>query len=188
MRQVRAQVARAARWLSELYALELSIQAECFVITPESARRILRGPGPRTGLLIREYEDGVDLGIYVDPRDAQDLGTFIEETSHLVCVAWHAARELPVSGLILELQAEIDRFVLGRFWNLDPFAHFEKFAFAEWLDDSTRPRYEVAHRRAHRYCRRLARRFPDRADTPNLLSELRGFYRASPEAKLRAAA
>ena len=130
----------------------------------------------------------MQVGLYVDPRDADDLGTIVEETSHLVCVAWHAERQLPVSGLILELQGEIDRFVVGRFAGADPLAHFESFRWAEWLDDSTRGRYEIANRRAHRYCRGLASRFPLRAHTPALVSELRSFYRAGPESKLRLAA
>ena len=44
---------------------------------------------------------------------------------------------------------------------------------------------EAAHRAALHYCRALARRFPARADTPGLLCELRRFYRAAPEQKLR---
>ncbi len=181
-------IARTGRWLCELYALDLDIAPEGFVISPAHAQRILKGDGPRTGLLILEQDDQLDLGLYIDPRDEHDQGAIVEETSHLMCVAWHAAHDRPVSGLILELQGEIDRFVLARLWDGDPFAHFESFRWAAWLDETTVGRYEVAHRRAHRYCRALARRFPDRADTPGLISELRSFYRASLEAKLRIAA
>lgn len=188
MNHVATLVGRAARWLSHLYALDLGIEAECFVISSRWAQQLLGGAGPRTGLLIREGEDTLDLGLYVDPRDAGDLGAIVEETSHLVCVAWHAERRLQVSGLILELQGEIDRFVVARFSERDPLAHFEHFQWADWLDDESRSRYETAHRRAQRYCRGLASRFPDRSDTPALLSELRCFYRASPTAKLRMAA
>lgn len=181
-------VGRAARWLSHLYALDLELEAECFVVSSQWAQQQVGGEGPRTGLLIRESEDALDLGLYVDPRDANDLGTIVEETSHLVCVAWHAGQRLPVSGLILELQGEIDRFVVARFSDRDAFAHFEHFRWAEWLDDTTRPRYETAHRRAQRYCRGLASRFPHRSQIPDMLAELRHFYRSSPTAKLRIAA
>ena len=43
----------------------------------------------------------------------------------------------------------------------------------------------AAHQSALAYCRALACRYPLRADTPGLLAELRRFYRAGPEQKLR---
>ena len=188
MSRVAPIVGRAARWIADLYALDLPIEAEGFVVSCERARSVRGGVGPRTGVLIQEGPDWIELGLYVDPEDENDVGTIVEETSHLVCVAWHASQRRPVSGLILELQGEIDRFVVGRFAGLDAFAHFERFRWADWLDDESRGRYEIAHRRAHRYCRKLAARFPLRVDTPDLVSELRSFYRASPTAKLRRAA
>jgi hypothetical protein len=56
------------------------------------------------------------------------------------------------------------------------------------MDAESRGRYEAAHHAALRYCRRLDRRYPERRDTPALLSELRCFYRAPSEQKLRALA
>ncbi len=54
------------------------------------------------------------------------------------------------------------------------------------MDAADRERYEAAHRAAHLYCRSLSRRYPRRSDTPALLHELRAFYRAPAEEKLRA--
>ena len=105
--------------------------------------------------------------------------------------ARHAARDLPISRLLLELQADVDRFVFSRLNALrshrEALTHFERFRWADGLDEAVRDRYELAHDRAHHYCRRLNDRFPRRADLPGLVSELRRFYRASPESKLRAA-
>ncbi len=127
------------------------------------------------------------LGLYLDPCDRGDPDTVVEETSHLLCLAWHAAHDRRVSRLTLELQGEVDRYAVARLQGRDGFGHFERFAWADWMDAETRGLYEAAHRAARRYCRRLTRRFPERRDTPALLSELRGFYRASPEQKLHAA-
>ena len=79
--------------------------------------------------------------------------------------------------------------VIERLSGREGLGHFEEthFHWASWMDAADRARYETAHRTAHRYCRSLNRRFRRRRDTPGLLAELRRFYRATPEAKLRAA-
>jgi hypothetical protein len=186
-------VSQVAGWLADVYALDLPIEAEDFVVSlsPERARELLPA-GCRSGLVLVEREGEIEMGLHLAPEDHAREGTVIEETSHLVCVAWHAARDLPVSQLVLELQAEVDRFAFAKLtddgYERRALAHFERFRFAEGLHSEARRRYEIAHDRAHSYCRRLDRRFPRRADTPGLLAELRRFYRASPETKLRAAA
>ena len=186
-------VGRVASWLVDVYALDLAIDPERFVLSlsPESASALLP-VGCRSGLLVVERPGELQLGLHLAPEDRDRTGTVVEETSHLVCLAWHAARDLPISLLVLELQAEIDRFVFARLGARRgarrALSHFERFRFAQDLEPVARARYEIAHARAHRYCRGLAQRFPRRADTPALLGELRRFYRASPEKKLRIAA
>ena len=186
-----ANVGAVAGWLADVYALELEIEPERFLLSlsPESAQACLP-PGCRSGLVVIEGESEIQVGIHLDPQDHDDAGTLVEETSHLVCLAWHAARDLPISLLVLELQAEVDRFVFARLaaQGVASLAHFENFQLASGLERASRQRYEVAHERARRYCLSLDRRYPTRADTPALLSELRRFYRASPASKLRAAA
>ncbi len=183
-----AQVATTARRLTHLYALELDWRPDRLVIDPGEARRWLDEDGPASGVLALEEDGSLFLALYLDPGDRADPATLHEEVSHLVCLAWHAAQERPVSRLALELQSEVDRWVLARLEGRDAFRHFEAFAWRPRLRPAERRRYQAAHEAGHRYCRRLARRFPRRADTPGLLRELRGFYRASPQAKLRAAA
>lgn len=180
------EVARAQRSLSAIYHLELQLRAERFLVAPADARRLLPPRSPRSGVLAVEEAGELWLGLYVDPRDL-DAGTIVEETSHLLCLAWHAAHDRPVSQLTLELQGEIDRYAVARLSGDDPFRHFHAFAWADGPDAVTRRRYELAHRAAHRYCRALADRYPARADVPALLAELRGFYRAPGEKKLRLA-
>jgi hypothetical protein len=188
MRPLRRRVAAAQRWLTAIYRLELGLQAERFLVAPEHARQILPPDSPRSGVLVLEEGGVLHLGLYVDPVDAVDAETIVEETSHLVCLAWHAARGQPVSRLHLELQGEVDRYAVARVTGGEGLRHFRDFAWADWMDAAARHRYETAHRAAERYCRRLEARFPRRADTPGLLSELRRFYRACPQEKLRPAA
>jgi hypothetical protein len=178
-------VADAGRWLTGIYRLDLGLRAEHFVVTPEEARRLLPGDAPRTGVVVLDEGAELSLGLYVDPCDRGDPDAVVEETSHLLCLAWHAAHDRRVSRLILELQGGVDCYAVGRLQGRGGFGHFEHFSWASGMDAGTRGVYETAHRAALRYCRLLARRFPRRSDTPALLSELRSFYRASPEEKLR---
>ena len=190
-RRLARRVDELKRWLTRAYRLDVRFEAEHYLIAPERARALLPLRSPRSGLLVLQEAETLWLGLYLDPRDRSRVAALVEETSHLVCLAWHARRELPVSRLLLELQADVDRFVFSRLVGerseRDALTHFESFRWADGLEEDARDRYELAHRRAHHYCRRLNDRYPRRADTPALLSELRRFYRSSPESKLRAA-
>ena len=181
-------VAVVQRWLTRIYRLEVAEQAHRYVLPPERARQLLPPRSPRTGVLVLEEDDTLWLGVYVDPRDRRNRHALVEETSHWLCLAWHAAHGRRVSRLQLELQGEVDQYAVNRLRGRDPFQHFRDFRWASWLGPDERDRYEAAHRAGHRYCRALSRRYPRRSDTPALLRELRDFYRAPGETKLRRAA
>ena len=162
---VKLAVGRVAGWLADVYALELGFRAEDFVISlPSKRARELLPAGCRSGVILVEERGAAQLGLHLDPEDHGNEGTLVEETSHLVCLAWHAAMELPVSRLMLELQADVDRFVwkrlVGEHSDREALTHFECFRWADGLDAADRNRYELAHDRAHHYCRRLTDRFP----------------------------
>ncbi len=188
-----ARIGRVGRWLSDVYALELDLSLEDFVLSLSAERaRSLLPPGCRSGVVVVEKDAELHIGLHLDPADHDREGTVIEETSHLVCVAWHAMRDLGVSLLTLELQAEVDRFVFGRLavgrTAEAALGHFEHYRFAPGLGAEARARYQLAHDRARVYCRQLSRSFPLRSDTPALLRELRRFYRLPPDTKLHALA
>ena len=180
-------VAMAQRWITEIYRLELDFRAEQFVVDPATALTLLPPNSPRSGVVVVEEPEEISLGLYVDERDANDPWTILEETSHLLYLAWLADRDWSVSRLVLEFQSEVDRYAVARSLDRDGLEHFEGVAWSDWMDDSTRELYATAHRCARRYCRSLERRHPRRSDMPALLSELRRFYRTAPDQKLQAA-
>ena len=186
--RARNPVRAAQAALESAYRLDLEVEACQHLVTPEEARRLLPGRSPRSGLVMIEEDDVLWLGLYLDPADVADPDSVVEETSHFVCVAWHVAQARPVSPLVLELQSEIDRYVLARLAGREALAHFERFRWDGWMDAPERARYQQAHEAGHQYCRALERRYPRRRDVPALLSELRSFYRAPSQAKLRLAA
>jgi hypothetical protein len=177
----------AQRWITSIYRLDLDLRAEHFVVDPDEARQLLPADSPRSGLVVVEEPAELSIGIYIDAADAGDPWTVIEETSHLIYLAWLADRDWSVSRLVLEFQSEVDRYAVARLRGCDGLSCFEGFTWGDWLDASARERYAIAHYRARSYCRSLERRHPHRSDTPALLSELRHFYRAAPDQKLNAA-
>ena len=60
-------------------------------IKQQAAQALLPG-APRSGVLVKEEGDDVWLGLYLDPADREDLSAILEETSHLLCIAWHASQ------------------------------------------------------------------------------------------------
>lgn len=180
-------IAEAQRWITSIYRLDLDLRAEQFVVDPHTALQLLPPDSPRSGLVVVEEPAEISVGIYIDAADVDDPWTVIEETSHLLYLAWLADRDWSVSRLVLEFQSEVDRYAVARLKGSDGLASFEGFAWCDWMDAPTRERYAAAHNRARSYCRSLERRYPGRPDTPALLSELRHFYRAAPDQKLNAA-
>ena len=184
-RAFEARLTQIARCLSEIYALDVDLDVARYVMDPKRARPHAPPRAPRTGVLVVEESEFVWLGLYVDSRDRGDLGTLIEDTSHLLCLAQHARWNLPVSRVALELQGEVDRFIHARGAWSGPVSALSSLSLGcSGLAPEALDRYRTAHRRGERYCRRLARRFPRKSDTPGLWSELRHFYRASPLSKL----
>ncbi len=203
--------------LERLYDVQPAYDVCDFLVTD---RRALAGISPdndaRAGeeeLLLAETSEGAGMALYLDPQvlrrleDADPVGALTEENladyctalegvSHFVYTAWRLHRDLPVSLLELETQAEVDKyavtvFLLGtqRGGGYPAEVHarlFDRVSFDNRLDADQYERYRIAHRSAARYCRRLERRFVSRgvARIEAMVRELRTFYRLGSAAKL----
>ena len=165
---------------------------------------------------MRENGDDLEMALYVAPEIVAQLesddpfarlhhgnlepyAVALEGVSHFVLVAWRASCERPVSLLELEIQAEVDKFVVS--WLLlsrqgQPFVHtalplierlFERYELREELTGEESDRYETATRVALRYCYALARSFEQHRDFGQVRRSVRHFYRKGLADKLRAA-
>ena len=121
--------------------------------------------------------------------------------SHLVYVAHRAAREVPVRQLELELQADVDKYatsLLAGFGaglirersELLRRRLFDEVSFIDDAESEVGQRYRTAHREAARYAASLERRFLSNGREASkgvreMVRELRRFYRADLEQKLR---
>jgi hypothetical protein len=155
----------------------------------------------RETLLVREEHDGVEVALLLPRRlldrehathDPDTLLQAFEGVSHFVFLAERVRTMLPTTLLELELQAEVDKFVLLGVderalsaldrqrlrWRL-----FDevRFMHAEGSEDGDR--YRLANALAARYVKRL-----DVMNAPNeVRAELRRFYRAGQTDKIRMA-
>jgi hypothetical protein len=148
--------------------------------------------GERETLLVRESEATVELALVV-PTDAPHAGAndtwlqLLEGVSHFVYVVERVRTGLPTTQLELELQAEVDKFVLlGLEPGFDPLSarrlHTSLFEGGRFLDprgSEAGERYRLANDLAARLAARLLAR--DHRETRTLL---RRFYRAGQTDKI----
>jgi hypothetical protein len=188
---------------------------EDFVIHDAAlADRLENSTAPRMSpekLLLRETKDGLDVVLYLestlvgrlmkdDPTEHLHAGnladflTALEGVSHFLCLVWSARHQRDVSLLELELQAEIDKFILAalllardRDGRVPGALHpmmFETPSFDTAVNDEWRERYSAANEYARRYCAWLQRRYLARHGERGIMSELRRFYRLGHHGKL----
>lgn len=191
--------------LESLYRVTTELAVDAFVIGEEQRQQSGITRAPREQLLLRQSGDDLDLALFVDPATVANLerndpahglheGNFsdfclaLEGVSHFVYVALCAAGDRQVSALELELQAEVDKFaccVLLSKRGADLRRRlYADIQFEGGLDDDERDRYRVANDQANRYAATLERRFITQDRVPEMLEELRHFYRLGLPAKL----
>ena len=148
--------------------------------------------GDREALLLRESQGGVEMALVVPQSAANENDDWLqlaEGVSHFVYVANRARQELPSTQLELELQAEVDKFVLlvleqSPYDRGEAFeAHsrlYERVRFLHAAGTELGDRYRTANDLAARFVRRLLACGPTAAHTT-----LRRFYRAGQTEKIR---
>ncbi len=163
-------------------------------------------------LLIAEHEQGLDLSLYISadvmnhlqefhPLDLIEQGKYsefclmLEGVSHFLYVVWNARHLKKVTLLEMEMQAEIDKFVilqslLNSSASRDDVAFlrawlFENNVFDKMLSTTELERYKQANYYAGKYCKGLEKQHNLKGLDTGLLKELRRFYRFVQEDKIR---
>lgn len=162
-------------------------------------------------LLILPYDDTVFVGLYIESDiidrlhkdnpfeylhkgNLIDFFTALEGVSHFLYLTRSLQYERDVSLLELEIQAEVDKYIMAAFLLGKQYrgfvSHnlydslFNHSRYAHGLDYTGRKRYQDANRYAARYCRYLQHRFLRPPAQLGFMSELRRFYRLSHHQKL----
>lgn len=162
-------------------------------------------------LLVEQDGEDLALSLYIDQgvldRLADDdpltrlhagnLADFcivLEGVSHFLYLLWNARYERPVSLLDLELQAEVDKYVVSSFlFSLQTPGHvpanlsrwlFANPAYDDRLDREARRRYQDANHYAARFCARIEDHYLRRRRSGSLINEVRRFYRLTRSQKI----
>lgn len=187
--------ARIQRQLMRCYGLEGLPSVDPFVAPCNDNQR--------ERLLVRTAEDAVEMTLQlplstissvVGPLRFDHLCQVIEGVSHFLLVAERARRELPTTQLELELQAEVDKFVVlsladGQLRRPQQIAGlrrrlFEGVRFLHRPGTENGDRYRLAHRMANQFIDKLERDSRRWVRPHALQSALRQFYRMGQTAKL----
>jgi hypothetical protein len=208
---------RLQRHLETIYEVQSGYRVADFLIDdPGLARCLDSTPNARDipeKLLIQQDGESVNLALYLDPAllqrlDANDpteslhgenLDDFwmaLEGISHFLYLTWNARHERSVTLLEMELQAEVDKYILAAFLfgrqlrGLVPkalYRHlFEHARFDERLDAAERHRYRSANYFASRFCWYLEKEFLQPGARSGLVNTLRRFYRLTQQRKIKA--
>ena len=175
--------------LEQFYGLERAPNVARFVRDGDS--------GSREVVLVRESAGELEIALVLPPESKRiaaggaldDVWLQVAEgVSHFIYLVERARVSLPVTQLELELQAEVDKFVLS-FGFAPGSAHtlvdrlFDSPHFLDPEDSEAGARYRLAHQ--------LAARFVSRVVVANDLGRarerLRTFYRAGQAEKIRLA-
>jgi hypothetical protein len=202
-------LARVQRGLEALYRVDTGVTVDDFVIDEPTRAHFAPARKPREQLLVCEAAGEMSLALFIDPAALHNLaqhdpghrlgnhnlGDFllaVEGVSHFIYAVWCARAERPVTQLELELQAEVDKYVTCLLATETARCQSEAlrqrlFVDAEYepdLDGEERDRYRAANDNANRYAAWLEATFVATRRIPEMLGELRRFYREGLAAKL----
>lgn len=192
---------RIQRGLEALYRLDRAADVDAFVTHADE--------GQREALLVRESEDGLELqlriprlgdtSVDVDGASLDPLCQIIEGVSHFVYLADRASLGREATQLELEVQAEVDKYVILASALMQGRAHFDArtsrrlrerlyddVSFVHEAHTVEGERYRMANGCARRFTGRLERDYVTRARFGELQGELRRFFHMGQTEKLRA--
>jgi hypothetical protein len=201
--------------LTEIYDLPATPDVRDFLMTDRAglcAAGDLRASDEQ--LIVAEEGDTLSMALYIDAAvlerlercdpyegltqtNLADYLTVAEGVSHFVYVAWNTGYDKPVTLLELELQAEVDKYVLsawllreqgrGRFPRELHRALFERARIDAVAAAGRIGLYQLASTYAARFCRRVGAKLSRRRHgvAREALTELRRFYRWGNVRKMR---
>jgi hypothetical protein len=188
--------------LEAIYAIELQHRVHDFVIDdPRLISLIDNSPNARDipeKLLIHQDGENVDIALYLDAQlikrleqndpteqlhnnNIHDFWVALEGISHFLYFSWNVTYERQVSLLELELQAEVDKFILAALLLEKQFN-----GRIPQLNEEELTRYRDANYFAGKFCLHINDRFLKHRAYEQLMNELRRFYRLNQQRKIRA--
>lgn len=210
-------VNRLQAQLENLYELELTQRVHDYIIHDrELALHLDSSDNPRDlpeKLLICQDEEYLELSLYLDrelvdrlektdpirelnDHNIHDFWIAVEGISHFLYVVYNAGYEREISLLELELQAEVDKYILAanlfakqqnRFPPTSLHHHlYQRCRYDSRLQDEELNRYQTANRLAGKFSAFIHKCMTNRQLDRNVVNIIRRFYRLSQREKIKA--
>ena len=200
--------------LQSIYEIETEYAVADFLVSDERIKNYLSNAPNRIRetVFVSESDEYLDISVYLhadvvehlqleNPEErlhsgnVEDFCLATEGISHFLKLIWHGEYDRSVSLLELELQAEIDKFILMYLFyseqlnvvKTEELRHllFDAVNFHPGLDSQEQKRYQNANYYAGKYCQALEKIYIHRDDARHMLKELRRFYRLPLSEKLQ---
>lgn len=202
--------------LEQVYEVNTQLQVSEFLITdPVLADQYDTSKNPRTvdeKLLLSQGDEHLDVALYLNNDIVEYLESHnpleclnddnlhqfwvaLEGISHFTYLTWNAQHDREISLFELELQAEVDKFVMAilLFSEQQEILHprhlmtklFIKLQFDSALTEHELNRYTLANQYAYRYCEKLLDLLLETFNQQQLFNDIRRFYRLTNHYKLR---
>ena len=194
------------RALELLYRVRTAVDVGDFMISGAERDGYGVARAPHEQLLLRApSHDELEIALFVDedvlhrlsgPLDEEHIPEYllaVEGVSHFVYAIVHARAGQTFSALELELQAEVDKYLLVLLGTWREGGNprkdlrerlFYRIRYADDLSDEERERYVTANAAAAEYVASLEERFVRHRAVDDMLAEMRRFYRLDCAAKL----
>ncbi len=194
--------------LNNIYEISIPYNSEDFIIKKDGLKKLISGNSniifDRNQIILLEAEDEIKVAIYIRKRllnnleltnpicnltdkNIEDLCVLTEELSHFLYLIWNVQNSRMISNLALELQAEIDKFIICILLLESQFKHeliqplvyklFINISFDKKLSEEDKERYIIANNYAKKYCEFLINHYFKTKKITEAYRELRQFYR-----------
>jgi len=212
----RMQLGPLQQRLQSIYEIELDYNVEEFVFSDALLAQELGAHARQAHLpeklLVQEHGDGLDISLFLNedilrnlqrnnpqrhlnPANFADFCTVTEGISHFIYLIWNASHARSISLFELELQAEVDKYVMAAALFADqqngtlpvnlPHILFDRPGYDLRLNREEQQRYRLANAYARHYCHNVHRSLLELGDSIQVTRELRRFYRLIHPRKLQ---
>ncbi|MBI2335618.1 MAG: hypothetical protein HYU97_02510 [Deltaproteobacteria bacterium] len=183
------------RQIETLYQLPATFNIQNFLLAKSDLKGLLTENNPylhADEVVLTATSDGeLEIGVFFSPEILENLEqlniqqklNLIEGISHFLLIVYKHHSEIPLTQLELELQAEIDKFLLLTLNQSCPTNPEEALALISRpinlpnLNSNQDQLYRQASEFAKRYCHYLLQKYLHSHSIDPLLQEIRTFYR-----------
>lgn len=191
--------------LEEIYGLDAFPAIERFLVSTEEIKEILpklkENESLHPQVLFQQEGEEVFLAVHFGDETLEriqkqglkkstlsDFCSVAEEVSHFLYLSWRAKNQRPVSLLDVELQGEIDKFLLAcKYFESEEDLYtrmFEDIQFHHELPPKSKDRYREANRLGSKFVKTFGMEFQDGELQTETRAELRNFYRLASQTRL----